>query len=191
MVNEAEILNQLNLGASKAVLENRPNSLLGKLLEGLAQEVVDKLKESIDKKGISTPSAGLRQSINITEATLGEDGVTVGVSASFYWKFVNYGVNGYEINHGAPNWGVEPSRGITFKESIDSWIVNNGIIKPENFSNYDSFSFAIMQGIKRDGKAPRPFFTDVVNAATMKKLRNPIERLLKESIRIRILEPWQ
>jgi hypothetical protein len=190
-MNEAQILDSLDLGMSKAVLENRPSSPMGDLLSGLAQEVIDQLKVSIDKYNISTPSANLKQSLSASEAIIDGDAVTVNVSAAFYWKLVNYGVNGFDVNHGAPDWDKQPATGMTFKESIDAWIINRGITKPESFSNYDSFSFAIMHAIRRDGKAPRPFFTDVVNKGMMKALKNPIEKLLKRSIQIKILDPWQ
>jgi hypothetical protein len=48
-----------------------------------------------------------------------------------------------------------------------------------------------MTNVKKKGKEPRPFFTDVVNERLVDVLKKPIEKLLKRSIEIIIVEPWQ
>lgn len=190
MVSEVDILNKLNLGTSKAVIEGQPNSPLGALLTTLANDVTKQLTESIDKHGISA-SSNLRQSIKPQSVKLDGDVVSVSIEADFYWKYVNYGVNGTEVSHGAPAWGHEKNNTKSFNASIQEWVRNRGIVAPEQFGSYESFAFAIMQNIKKKGQKPRPFFTDVVNKDLVEYLRKPIEKLFKKSMTVVIIEPWQ
>lgn len=190
MVNEADILSQLNLGTSKAVLESQPNSPLVALMNRLAQDVVDRLRVSIDKKDISA-SNNLKQSITPVDAVMKGGAVEVAIQADFYWKFVEYGVNGTQVNYGAPAWGSQPSTGKSFHDSILEWIPHRSVGLPEQFQTFDQLAWAIQANIKKKGKAPRPFFTDVVNEKLMAELRKPVEAFLKRTIEIRILEPWQ
>lgn len=190
MVNEADILSRLNLGTSKDVLENKGGNLLTDFMNQLAQDITDQLRESIDKHKISA-SSNLKQSITPVEATIKGSAVEVAVQADFYWKFVQYGVNGTEKSYGSPAWGKQPSTGKSFHQSILEWIPSKGVSLPQQFKDFDSFAWAIQANIKKNGQAPRPFFTDVVNEKAIALLRAPIERFLKRTIEIRILEPWQ
>ncbi len=190
MVNEDSILRQLNLGSSKEVLRNSPASPLAQLMTALAQDVTDQLTTSLDKYEISA-SNNLKQSITPQPVVIDKNGVTVAISADFYWKFVNYGVNGSEVNHGAPAWGTQPPQDKSFHQSILDWIPFRSIALPEQFSSFDDFAWAIMANKKKNGEAPRPFFTDVVNQKLISYLQEPIERVIGEAIKVRILEPWQ
>jgi len=188
--SEADILNELNLGASVAILNNEPQSPLGELLISISEDVIDQLKGKLNEYNINTSSGGLSQSI---QATLEQDGdaVTVKTSADFYWRYVNYGVNGTELSHGAPSHGTAPPGELSFLESIKQWIPQRGIQLPPQFSSFDSFSYAIMTNVIRNGKEARPFFSDVVNASLVQTIRGPIERVMGKAIKIRIVEPWQ
>ena len=188
-VNEADILSRLNLGTTKAILNEEPNSPLGVLLSGLMQDVTNQLTKSLEKYGAG--EGNLRQSITPTKVAIEDSAISVAIQADFYWKFVNYGVNGTEVSHNAPAWGTQPSSGKTFLQSIGEWRMQKGITLPEQFSSYESFDFAIMKNIQKNGKAPRPFFTDVVNEKLVAYLKKPIEKLLKKTIEIQIVEPWQ
>lgn len=187
---EADVLNKLNLGSSADVLKNSPDSPLGSLLKDLVQGVVDELGRSMDKYQIRA-SNNLKQTIIPTAPKIDEDGVSVSISADFYWKFVNYGVNGTEINHGAPSWGKIQQGDLSFKDSIGGWIRNKGITLPDGFTSYESLSYAMMTNIKKYGQKPRPFFTDVVNDRLVNVLKKPIEKLIGRSIKVMIIEPWQ
>jgi len=187
---EGSIISGLNLGSSKKVLEGATDSPLTKLLTNLTQDVIDQLSKNIDKYNISA-SNELKQSIKPTSVKLEGDLVSDGISANFYWKYLNYGVNGTEMQYGAPSWGKETGGTKSFKDSITDWIGNRGITLPAQFSSYDSFAFAIMTNKKKHGEKPRPFFTDVVNSKLVDTLKEPIEKLLKRSIEITIVEPWQ
>jgi hypothetical protein len=190
MINEADILAKLNLGTSRDVIEGNANSPLGELLTRMAQDVTDQLVESIDKYDINA-SSNLRQSIQPTKVQQEGNTVFVPINADFYWKFVNYGVNGTERNNGAPTHGAQPQSGQSFHQAILNWIPTTGSTLPEQFSTYDQWAWAIQTNIKKYGKEARPFFTDVVNEALTDYLREPISRLLGRSIEIAIVEPWQ
>lgn len=184
---EAIALTKMNLGMANAVLEDKPNSLMGQLLLSLARDVTEQLRASVDKHKINA-SSNLKQSIKPSATVVNDNGVvSVAVNADFYWKFVNYGVNGDEVNHGAPSWGVQPRQDKSFHQAILEWIPTTGTTSED----YDSFAWAIMNKIKRDGKAPRPFYTDVVNDHLKKELIKPIKMLLKNAIEVKIIDPWQ
>ena len=192
MPTEAQILKSLNLGSSKAALEGEPNSPLAQLLELFALEISEDLKVSLDSYGAVTTSAGLRNSIAPSSISVKGSEVSIGVQADFYWKFVNYGVNGSLINRGAPNWGKQNRGGWKeFEREIDGWIKKRGIFKPDSFGSYKSFNYAIRKSISEKGKAPRPFFSDVVNDTLIRELEEPITELMKRAITIRIVEPWK
>ena len=183
-----DIVKSMNLGVSKKTLSGEVNSPLHTLLIGLHQEVIDRLTESVDKYNISA-SNRLKQSIVTVDAS--KTGVLeIGVNADFYWKYVNFGVNGTQVNRGAPTWGVAPAGTPSFKDAILGWIKDRGI-KARPGQTYEQMAFAIMKGVKAKGQAPRPFFTDVVNEDLKKFLTKSITAVYKEAIRIEIVEPWQ
>lgn len=191
MLNEAEILRRLNLGTSKEVLENRGNSPLSELLTSLSEEIVDRLRQALVDRDINTSSQGLSQSIGISEIKIDGDQVNVAISAEFYWKYVNYGVNGTEINHGAPAWGPAPSGEQSFSQAIREWIPQRGLQLPPEFSSFEQFTYAIMTNIRKFGKEARPFFQDVVNERLVEELREPITNVIGRAIEISIVSPWQ
>lgn len=189
-MTEADIISKLNLGTAKEIVQGQPNSPLGSLLLELAQDVTDQLTASLDKYGINA-SRNLRQSIRPLKVTNEGGTIAIPIEADFYWKFVNYGVNGYEVNHGAPAWGRQEPQDKSFHQSILEWIPTTGTTLPDGFQSYDSWAWAIQESIKKNGKEPRPFFTDVVNDKLTEYLREPIMKVLGRSIEITIVEPWQ
>lgn len=190
-MNEEEIINSLNLGSSIEVLNNTPGSPLSKLLQELLNDIIEKLRQALIDRNINTSRRELSQSMQPTQVVY--NGTTVGISLEmeYYWKFINYGVNGTEVNHGAPSYGSLPPAEKSFKDSIMEWIPARSVQLPPQFKTYDSFAFAIMTNVRKRGKAPRPFFEDVINDQTAEYLREPIERLLGKAIEIAIAAPWQ
>lgn len=189
MSNEGSLISALNIGASKEVLKASPQSPLSKLLQGLTQDVIDQLTKRVEHYNIEGTNR-LKQSIKPTKVENKGGQVDIAITADFYWKFVNYGVNGTQVQHGAPDWGSVSSTK-SFKESIAEWRMAKGITLPPSFSSYDSLDYAIMTNVRKKGQEPRPFFTDVVNEKLVDVLKKPIEKLLKRSIEIIIVEPWQ
>jgi hypothetical protein len=171
-------------------LDNKPDSPLGKLLTELTEDVIKQLQDRLVARDINA-SLGLSQSIVPTDVFIEGNTVGVGISMDFYWKYVNYGVNGTEINRGAPNWGGAPQQSKTFLQAIREWIPQRGLTLPEGFTDYDSFAWAIMSNKRKKGQEARPFFTDVINESLVNVLKEPIERLLGRAVEISIVEPWQ
>lgn len=191
MSNEDEIVAALDFGASRAVLENKGNSPLSQLLNALATDVTEQLKKALVDRDINTSSLGLSQSIKTIPMKIEGDTVFVGISAEFYWKFINYGVNGIKVHRGAPDWGSVPSGDKSFSQAIRDWIPQRGLQLPPEFSSFESFKYAIMGHIRNEGKEARPFFEDVVNDKLVETLREPIEKVIGRSIEISIASPWQ
>jgi hypothetical protein len=189
--DEAEILRALNAGSSKQVLENKGNSPLSRLLVSMSEDVVERLQQALVDRGINTSSQGLSQSLAVTEIKFEGESLTVGISGEFYWKYINYGVNGTEIHRGAPNWGPAPTGSQSFKQAIGEWIPQRGLQLPPSFSSFESFTYAIMTNIRKFGKEARPFFEDVVNERLVDELRGPVEAVLGRAIEISIVAPWQ
>ena len=190
-MSEAAKLDSLNLGQAKSILSGKKGTLMEELLKSLCQDVSDQLVESLDSHGVKA-SLNLRQSIKPeSQVTINGSEVTIGITADFYWKFVNYGVNGSEVNHGAPSWGTQPPQEKSFHQSVLEWIPTTGSTLPSGFASYDSWAWAIQNSIKKKGQEARPFFTDVVNDELVEYLRKPISDLLGRSIQINIVDPWQ
>jgi hypothetical protein len=192
VANESEILAQLNLGSAQAILDNSNASPLGQLLVSLADDVIKDLKAALKARDINTSSLGLSQSIVPSDVIVNGSEVSVNISMDFYWKYVNYGVNGTEVNHGAPTHGKAPAATKSFKDSILEWIPKRGLVlDPLKSKTYDQMAIAIMKKVIRDGQAPRPFFDDVINDALVQTLKTPIEKVMGRAIELKIVKPWQ
>ncbi len=189
-VNEADILNGLNVGNAKDVLNVKSNSPLGNLLVKLNQAIIDDLQQSIQARDINA-SRNLSQGITPSDVIINGNEVEVNISMDFYWKYINYGVNGTEQNNNAPSWGSAPTQTLSFHDSILAWKSDRGITLPEGFADYDAFAWAIQTNIKKYGKKARPFYDDVINEKLVKILEEPIKKLLGESIKLTIVAPWQ
>jgi hypothetical protein len=193
-VNEADILNGLNVGNAKDVLNGKSNSQLGNLLVKLNQAIIDDLQQSIQARDINA-SRNLSQGITPSDVIINGNEVEVNISMDFYWKYINYGVNGRgteaDVHKGSPSWGSAPTQTLSFHDSILAWKSDRGITLPSNFDDYDSFAWAIQNSIIRKGKKPRPFYDDVINEKLVKVLEEPIKKLLGESIKLTIVAPWQ
>lgn len=189
MATESDILNSLNLGRANDILKNKSGNPLSDLLIEKSNEIVGKLKEALAARDINTTSLGLSQSIGVDDnIEFTESKVSIGIKAEYYWKFVNYGVNGEFVNHGAPEWGHQPQTQ-SFSKAIREWIPKRGVVAQDG--NYESLTFAIMTNIRKFGKEPRPFLQDVVNDHLIQELRKPIEALIGRAIEISISAQWQ
>lgn len=189
-ISEADILGGLTVGNAKSVVEGKKNSPLGNLLIELNQAIIDDLRTSIKNRDIDA-SRNLSQGITPSDVIIKGNEIEVNISMDFYWKYVNYGVNGTEQNNNAPSWGVAPSQTLSFHESILAWKSDRGITLPEGFKDYDSFAWAIQSNIKKYGKKARPFYDDVINDKLVAVLEAPIKKLLGESIKLTIVASWQ
>ena len=189
-ISEADILGGLTVGNAKSVVEGKKNSPLGNLLIELNQAIIDDLQQSIQARDINA-SRNLSQGITPSDVIINGNEIEVNISMDFYWKYINYGVNGTEQNNNAPSWGASPSQTLSFHDSILAWKSDRGITLPEGFKDYDSFAWAIQTNIKKYGKKARPFYDDVINEKLVAVLEAPIKKLLGESIKLTIVASWQ
>lgn len=184
----SDVINKLNLGTSKQVLSAQQSSPLNILVTGLHQEIIDMLHGRMDKYDISA-SNRLKQSIvTLDDSKAGV--ISVNIQANFYWKYVNYGVNGTKKNWGAPTWGPAPSGTASFKQNILDWIKDRGL-KARPGQTYEQMAFAIMRGLKENGMEPRPFVTEVVNKELAAFLEKQISQVYAAAILIEIKGSWQ
>jgi hypothetical protein len=189
--NEGSLISALTIGTSREVLTASPQSPLSKLLQGLTQDVIDQITKRMEHYDVSA-SNHLKQNTKLSKVEVKGSTIKVGISSDFYWKFINYGVNGSKVNHGAPNWGATPSGSLSMSESMKAWEMNRGITSVNGrYTNWTSLSKVEGMSMAERGQKPRPYFSDVVNDRLKDTLRTPIEKLLKRSIEIIIVEPWQ
>lgn len=192
-LSEAEIEALIsNIGEAEAVVKAEPGSPLDELLCKLMQEVVDSLKQKlVDYDAVA--SNNLSQSmIPSQQAYLEGELLTVNITAPNYWKFVNYGVNGTEVNHGSPAWGKQPPTDMSFHASIMNWMRDRGIQNdPARSPTMEAAAWAIMTKIRRDGLKPRPFYSDVVNDDLISYLSDAISTLIGRAITVNIIEPFK
>lgn len=186
MPTAAEIISKMNLGTAKATLAASIGSPMNNLILGVHQEIIYKLGvKLVQYKAVA--SNRLKQSI--VSVDMSKTGViNVEMSAEFYWKYVNYGVNGTVMNHGAPTWGPAPKSTLSFHDAILEWIRDTGLqAKPGQ--SYEEMASAIMRYVVLYGAEPRPFFTDVVNKQLTQYLSKSISSVMKKAITIEIKEP--
>jgi hypothetical protein len=189
-MTEAEILSSLNLGSSKAILNNTAGNPLSTLLQALTQEVIDDLRKAIAARDIDA-SRNLSQGIKPTKVMYNGKSVSVGVTMDFYWKYVNYGVNGSVVNRGAPSWGPAPASSVSMTAALKNWEGHRGITYTDGKSNWVSKSRVEGLGLTERGQIARPFFEDVINDQLINVLKKPIQKLLGKSIKLNIISPWQ
>jgi hypothetical protein len=190
MASEDSILKNLNLGSSKESIKGSPSSPLAQLITVEAQEIVDRLRKSAYKYDVDA-SGQLIQETNPTKVSVSGSEVTIGISAPFYWKFVNFGINGSLVNRGAPTWGKQPPSGFTMSQALSAWSRDRGIRAVDGRSNWISRSHVAGMSLTERGQIARPFYSDVVNDALMKELEEPIMKLMGKAITIKIVDPWQ
>lgn len=189
-MNEAEIIKNLTIGSSREVMANSPSSPLAKILQDEANNIVSLLQASMYKYDIDA-SNNLISTTTPTEINITGNTIEIGISSQFYWKFLNYGVNGTLVNRGAPNWGTQPNNG-SMSDALKSWEISRGIKTVNGVYNWTSLSKVEGMTLIERGQKARPFFTDVVNVALVDSLTDKVSALMKRSIEIIIREPiWQ
>jgi hypothetical protein len=194
--SEAAILASLDLGKAKQMIDAPADSPMGVLLSLLCQNVLDEIIQNAFKYDINA-SGTLMQSFQVSEAFMENGGVTVQLSLpedKAYWQYIDQGVNGLEVQRGAPRWGKAPLGAKTFSQSVDDWMHHRGV-RPDGRVNgaktMEQLNYLIRRKIVNEGKEKRPFVSDVLNENIVSLFREPIERLLGRAIEINIVAPWQ
>ena len=209
MIDKYNITTQ---GLADSVIDNKGDSPMDLLLHDLMLDICDQLRANLVKYNANTKSLGLSQSIQPTKVEHIGSEVNIGIEAEDYWKFINYGVNGAggenlkrAVHSGSPVWGRQSQSGVSFHRAILDWIQKrNVMLQPvgtpittrgrttvSTATSYDDLAWAIQSNIKKYGKAPKPFYSDVINKKIVNYLKKPIEELLGQAIKINIVASWQ
>jgi hypothetical protein len=179
-----------DIGSSISIFENQEGNELELAIMGFMTGLIDQLKAKLVEYDSNTTRLSLSQSIAPTIDTESAT-LDIGIEMNDYWKYVNFGVNGTEINRGAPTWGTAPTSDRSFKQSILDWIPARGLQLPPHISTYESFAYAIMTNIRKKGKEAKPFVDDVLNQNLEAQLQPIIEEILGQAIEIKITAKWQ
>ena len=181
MVNEADIVGQLDFGEAESILPNTANSPLSQLLLDLTNELIVDLRKELQK---NRASGNLEQSIVPSKI----NPKSIEVTAPHYWRYINYGVNGTEVNRGAPTHGRAPKTGLSFHDAIKKWIYDKGISIPEGMT-HDGLAYAIQGKLKTEGQKATHFFDKVVNQQKKDYMKESISNLIGQSIKLVIKKP--
>ena len=165
------------LGKAKDRLKNIADTPVGEVLYQFANDSIQKMR------AIAPTSSGKLKTSLIWQPVNEEGKQGIDFIADDYWDYVNSGVDGISQSAGAlPNkYGTtysfsQPAKtssvGMSFKQSISTWIIERGIKAEDN--DYDGLAFVIMQSIKRKGIKPRPFVNNVLNEKTFAELEKSI-----------------
>lgn len=175
-MNEGEIAGGLDFGRAKSIIENTSDNPLTQLLLELTNELIVDLQKELTKND-SYATGNLFSSIIPTKI----DEKTIDVTAPYYWKYVNYGVNGTKINRGAPNHGPAPKTEKTFYQAIKKWLYDKGIQPPEGIT-IEQYAGMVKNSIRMKGIEATHFYDKVVTPERVREMSVPISNLLKQSI---------
>lgn len=152
------------------------------VVEWINNELITRLKEQLQYMDINA-SRSLSQSIHTDSVTIEESSIVASVVGEAYWKYVNYGVNGFLTNHNAPTWGHTGGTIQEFRESILDWIPARGIYKPDKFKTYDDFANAIVWNLMRKGKEPRPFVNEAIKEVSIEELKSKLITIFVDELK--------
>lgn len=181
MVNEADIVGQLDFGEAEAILSNKSDNPLAQLLLDLTNELINDLREELNKH---RATGNLQQSIIPTQLNPAQ----IEVTAPYYWKYLNYGVNGIKVQRGAPYHGKAPKTEKTFYQAIKKWLYDKGITPPEGITR-EQYAGMIKNSIRMKGIEATHFYDKVVTPERVEEMSKPISALIKESIITIIKKP--
>lgn len=190
MAEDLSYLNNLGITQAQNALNGSRDSPLTKFLQVSAQEIVNELRQKLVDYDANA-SRNLAQSIQPTKVSVSGNEVSIGIEAPFYWKFVNYGVNGSLIDRGAPSWGVQPKGQWSMSQALKNWEEHRGITHVNGQSSWRSKSHVEGMSMQERGQIARPFYSDVVNDALIKELEKPLTELMGKAITIKIVNPWR
>ena len=180
---ESDLVNGLDFGRSSDILNGTSDNPMTELLTRLVNELIMDMRKLLVE---SRATGNLEQSIIPKE--LNPETIALDAQDAFYWKYVNYGVNGTKVNRGAPTHDKAPSSNLSFHDSITKWLGDKGIVPPEEMTR-ESYAYLIMGKLKRDGMEGTHFIDKVVTDQRINEMSKPISALLKESIIVYIKKP--
>ena len=193
MLNENDILAKLkNLGVDKATLVGQ-GSPLEEYLKELTASFIKAIRSSIQDKE-SVASSRLKASVAPTKVTISGANVEFGVEANDYWKYVNYGVNGFAKNNNAPNWGSTGATRESFLMAISGWrqdigmTLNDWLDDKGNplFKDYETLDKTLVFMIAKNGQKGKFFLEDVVTDAYINEITANLSLILEKTIEFKI-----
>ena len=151
------------------------------LVKFLNDEVLENLRKQMRKDQFDiNASSSLMQSLTIEKAVVDISGaVSAEIWGEDYWKFVEFGVDGLEVKHGAPYSFRNEFVSRSFVEEVMDWIPARSVPLPANTS-VESLAYAIAKNVKKKGFVPRPFVDTAINEINYDKLENDIINIIEE-----------
>ena len=166
-----DILEQFATIMKSEVIEPLENSVEGVVSKWL-QGRIDYAKKLLADDNRNTTAGALSASIRQGQFDLSQEGkLSVTVLAEDYWQYINFGVNGTQVNHGsnmsfttkAPPMAsmLDYIRDKTITELAYTSREGQRIIKPLNTDKARmGAAYVFAQGVKRKGIRKTPFITD-------------------------------
>jgi hypothetical protein len=177
---EADLVNSIDFARSEQILANKSDNPLTELLLRLTNDIIKDLRLELDK---SRASGNLQQSIIPQPKSYN----LIEVEAPFYWKYINYGVNGIQVQRGAPYHGKAPKTGLSFYDSIYKWIGDKGIVG--DGVTRDQLAGMIVNSVRMKGVEATHFYDKVVTQERKKEMSASISNLIGQSIKLIIKKP--
>lgn len=173
---KVEILSQLqNIGSNVTNIHRTNGGEVYNAIVRWTRDTIELLREEVYNVGAKA-TLNLMQSIKPVEYPPDGDKVKIEITADYYWKFVNYGVDGVDFKRGYPYSFrfIRPSK--RHVEAIKKWIVDvaatNNDVRPNLTAeaNTRAFAYRIATSTKKRGITARPFVQNVLTDDRIKEL---------------------
>lgn len=197
MSKDSDLILGLDLGRSEDILNNKSGNALSELLVRMTNEIIEELQNELNKansKGRKPYATGNLFSSLIPVNIKAE---SIELSAPFYWKYINYGVNGIKVKRGAPNHNQEsgkaPTSNLSFHAAIKKWIHDKGIkIKVPEGKTFEQelnqVAGKIVNHIRMNGKEATHFYDNVMTQNKIDEMGKRISDLLGATF-INVIKP--
>ena len=171
MAQDLSILKQFASIMKSEVIEPIEGSIPD-IAQTWLQGRIDYAKELLKQDKRVTTSGALYQSIRQSEFDLSEEGIlSITVTAEKYWKYINEGVNGTEVNHGSAmsfTTKAPPKQAMlnyikdkTITELAYTNREGQRIVKPlTDDKSRNGAAYVFSQAVKRKGIRKTPFITE-------------------------------
>ena len=176
-----DILEQFGSIMKSQVIEPLENSVEGVVSKWL-QGRIDYAKQLLADDGRNTTAGALSASIRQGQFDLSQEGIiSVTVLAEDYWQYINYGVNGTQVNHGSTMSFTTKAPPIssmlqyikdkTITELAYTDREGQRIVKPLTTDKARmGAAYVFAQGVKRKGIRKTPFIDNSFTDEEIKKL---------------------
>lgn len=160
-----------SLGIDREAVDN-PNSAYQEYLVELGNAIVKIFKSDTKALGLYDGAAILQSIISIPDGELG-----VAIQADDYYKFIDQGVDGTEVSHGAPYKFKNENPSPEHVQKIQDWIPKRNIFLPAEIGSYKSFAYVIARSVKRKGIKPKKITDKVFTPEILAQITNDLEEI--------------